>query len=78
MSIDWTMLVATVVAFVLALIIQSVVQRQILATNARQYWNESVENSAKLVRQDTTGIIFAVGITNALLTAILATVIIVR
>jgi len=52
MSIDWTMLVATVVAFVLALIIQSVVQRQILATNARQYWNESAENSAKLVRQD--------------------------
>src|SRR5262252_5107338 len=34
MSIYWTMLVATVVAFVLALIIQSVVQRQILATMA--------------------------------------------
>jgi hypothetical protein len=77
MSIDWTMLVATVVAFVLALIIQSVVQRQILATNARQYSNESTEQ-CQIGPPRPTGIIFAVGITNALLTAILATVIIVR
>ena len=58
MSIDWTMLVAVVVAFSLALLIQSLLQARI--------------------RIASTGIILAIGITNALLTAILATVIIVR
>jgi hypothetical protein len=58
MSIDWTMLVATVVAFLVALGIQSLLQARI--------------------RIASTGIILAIGITNALLTAILATVIIVR
>jgi len=58
MSIDWIMLVAVVVAFLLALGIQSLLQAQIKIAS--------------------TGIILAIGITNALLTAILATVIIVR
>jgi hypothetical protein len=58
MSIDWTMLVVAVVAFVLALVIQSLLQARI--------------------RVGSTGIILAIGITNALLTAILATVVVVR
>ena len=58
MTIDWTMLVAPVVAFLLAFIIQALMQAQI--------------------RIASTGIILAIGITNSLLTAILATVIIVR
>jgi hypothetical protein len=58
MSVDWTMLVAAVVAFSLALLIQSLLQARI--------------------RVGSTGIILAIGITNALLTALLATVIIVR
>ena len=58
MSIDWTMLVAAIVAFLLAFIIQALMQAQI--------------------RIASTGIILAIGITNSLLTAILATVIIVR
>jgi len=58
MSIDWTMLVAAVVAFSLALVIQSLLQARIRIASA--------------------GIILAIGITNALLTAIFATVIIVR
>jgi hypothetical protein len=58
MNIDWTMLVAAVVAFLLAFIIQALMQARI--------------------RMPSTGIILAIGITNSLLTAILATVIIVR
>jgi hypothetical protein len=58
MSIDWTMLVVAVVAFLLALVIQSLLQARI--------------------RVESTGIIFAIGITNALLTAILATTLVVR
>ena len=58
MSIDWTMLVAVVVVFLVAFGIQSLFQARI--------------------RIASTGIILAIGITNALLTAILATVIIVR
>jgi len=58
MGIDRTMLVAVVVTFSLALLIQSLLQSRI--------------------RIASTGIILAIGITNALLTAILATVIIVR
>jgi hypothetical protein len=58
MSVDWTMLVTAVVAFSLALLIQSLLQARI--------------------RVGSTGIILAIGITNALLTALLATVIIVR
>ena len=58
MSIDWTMQVAAIVAFLLAFIIQALMQAQI--------------------RIASTGIILAIGITNSLLTAILATVIIVR
>jgi len=58
MSIDWIMLVAVVVTFLLALGIQSLLQARIKIAS--------------------TGIILAIGITNALLTAILATVIIVR
>jgi hypothetical protein len=58
MSIDWTMLVVVVVVFLLALVIQSLLQARI--------------------RVESTGIILAIGITNALLTAILATTIIVR
>jgi len=58
MSIDWTMLVVIVVVFLLALVIQSLMQARI--------------------KVESTGIIIAIGITNALLTAILATTIIVR
>jgi len=58
MSIDWTMLAVVVVVFLLALLIQYLLQARI--------------------RVASTGIILAIGITNALLTAILATVIIVR
>ena len=58
MSIDWTMLVAAVVTFSLALLVQSLLQARL--------------------RVGSTGIILAIGITNALLTALLATVIIVR
>jgi len=73
MSINWTMLVVVVAAFLLALFIQSVVQKMVLDENVRRYWNESTENSIKFVRQDVTGIILTIEITNALLTAILAT-----
>jgi hypothetical protein len=58
MRIDWIMLVAVVVVFLLALLIQSLLQARI--------------------RVASTGIVLAIGITNALLTAILATVVIVR
>ena len=58
MSIDWTILTVAVVAFLLAFIIQALLQARI--------------------RGESTGIIFAIGITNALLTAILATTVIVR
>ena len=58
MRIDWIMLVAVVVVFLLALLIQSLLQARI--------------------RVGSTGIILAIGITNALLTAILAIVIIFR
>ncbi len=75
MSIEWTLLVIAVVAFLLAFGIQSLMQQRVRAASVRRYWNESTENSVKLVRQDVTGIILAIGITNALLTAILATVI---
>jgi len=78
MRIDWVMLIAAVVVILLMLAIQSFVQRQVMDTNARRYSNESVEDSVKLVRQDATGIIVAIGITNALLAAILATGIIIH
>jgi hypothetical protein len=58
MSIDWTMLVVAVMAFLLALVIQFLLQARI--------------------RVGSTGIILAIGITNALLTAILATAVVVR
>jgi hypothetical protein len=58
MSIDRTMLVVVVVVFLLALLIQSLLQARISVAS--------------------TGIVLAIGITNALLTAILATVIIVH
>jgi len=58
MSIDWTMLIAAVVAFLLAFLIQSLLQARI--------------------RIASTGIILAMTITNSLLTAILATVVVVR
>jgi hypothetical protein len=78
MRIDWVMLIAAVVVFLLALVIQFVVQKQVTATNVRRYWNERAEDSGKLVRQDVGGIIVAIGITNALLAAILATGIIIH
>jgi hypothetical protein len=78
MRIDWVMLIAAVVVILLMLAIQSFVQRQVMDTNARRYSNESVEDGVKLVRQDATGIIVAIGITNALLAAILATGIIIH
>ena len=58
MSIDWTMLIAAAVAFLLAFLIQSLLQARI--------------------RIASTGIILAITITNGLLTAILATVVVVR
>jgi hypothetical protein len=58
MSIDWTMLVVAVVAFLLAFIIQALMQARI--------------------KIESTGIILAMTITNSLLTAILATVVVIR
>jgi hypothetical protein len=78
MRIDWVMLIAAVAVFVIALVIQWFVQMQVTATNARRYWNESAGDISKLVRQDVGGIIVALGITNALLAAVLATGIIIH
>jgi hypothetical protein len=72
-SIIWTMSGAAVVSFLLALAIQSVVQKRVMAANVRRYWSAGPKNTDKLARQDVSGIIFAITITNALLTAILAT-----
>jgi hypothetical protein len=76
--IDWVVLIAAVAVFVIALVLQSFVQMRVTATNARRYWNESADDSSKLVRQDVGGIIVAIGISNALLAAILATGIIIH
>ena len=78
MRIDWVMLIAAMAVFVIALVIQWLVQMQVTATNVRRYWNESEGDSGKLVRQDVGGIIVAIGISNALLAAILATVIVIH
>ena len=78
MRIDWVMLIAAVAVFVIALVIQWLVQMQVTATNVRRYWNEIAGDSSKLVRQDVGGIIVALGITNALLAAVLATGIIIH
>jgi hypothetical protein len=78
MRIDWVMLIAAVAVFVIALVLQSFVQMRVTATNVRRYWNESEGDSSKLVRQDVGGIIVAIGISNALLAAILATGIIIH
>ena len=78
MRIDWVMLIAAVAVFVVALVLQSFVQMRVTATNVRRYWNESADDSNKLVRQDVSGIIVAIGISNALLAAILATGIIIQ
>jgi hypothetical protein len=69
MRIDWVMLIAAVAVFVIGLVIQSFVQIRVTAINVRRYWNESADDSSKLVRQDVGGIIVALGITNALLAA---------
>jgi hypothetical protein len=78
MRIDWVMLIAAMAVFVIALVIQWLVQMQVTATNVRRYWNEIAGDSSKLVRQDVGGIIVALGITNALLAAVLATGIIIH
>ena len=78
MRIDWVMLIAAVAVFVIALVLQWFVQMQVTATNVRRYWNETEGDSSKLVRQDVGGIIVAIGITNALLAAILATVVVIH
>ncbi|MGC2076545.1 MAG: hypothetical protein WA728_11040 [Xanthobacteraceae bacterium] len=75
MSIIWTVTGAAVVSFLLALAIQSRVQKRVMAANVRRYWSAGPKNTNKLARQDVSGIIFAITITNALLTAILATLI---
>ena len=78
MRIDWVMLIAAMAVFVIALVIQWLVQMQVTATNVRRYWNEIAGDSSKLVRQDVGGIIVALGITNALLAAVLTTGIIIH
>jgi len=78
MRIDWVMLIAAAAVFVIALVLQWFVQMQVTATNVRRYWNEIAGDSSKLVRQDVGGIIVALGITNALLAAVLATGIIIH
>ena len=78
MRIDWVMLIAAAAVFVIALVLQWFVQMQVTATNVRRYWNEIAGDSSKLVRQDVGGIIVAIGISNALLAAILATVIVIH
>jgi hypothetical protein len=72
MSIIWTMSGAAVVSFLLSLAIQSRVQKRVMAANVRRYWSAGPKNTDKLARQDVSGVIFAITITNALLTAILA------
>jgi len=74
-SINWTTPGAALVAFLLALVIQSLMQKRVMAANLRRYWSAGPKNTDKLARQDVSGIILAIGITNGLLTAILATVI---
>jgi hypothetical protein len=78
MRIDSVMLIAAVAVFVIALVLQSFVQMRVTATNVHRYWSESAGDSTKLIRQDVGGIIAALGITNALLAAILATGIIIH
>ena len=78
MRIDWVMLIAAVAVFVIALVLQSFVQMRVTATNVRRYWNENEGDSSKLVRRDVGGIIVAIGISNELLAALLATGIIIH
>lgn len=83
MTINWTTVEAAVmsmpgvavVTFLLALVIQSVMQKRVMAANLRRYWNAGPKNTDTLAHQDVSGIILAITIRNALLTAILATVI---
>ena len=62
-------------AFLLALGIQSFVQKRVRDAAVRRYWKETVEDSWKLLDQNVTGVIVGLGITNALLAAILAVLI---
>jgi predicted PurR-regulated permease PerM len=55
--------------------VQFLVQKRVLNTNVRRYWNEKAEDSVKLVRQDVGGLVAGISITNALLAAILAVLI---
>lgn len=75
MGVNWNALVVAAVVFLVALGVQSFVQKWASNTAVRIYWNETVENARKLIRQDVGGIIAALCITNALLAAILAVLI---
>jgi hypothetical protein len=75
MEINWWRLIVPAAAFLLALGIQSIVQKGVRDAAVRRYWKEGVEDSWKLVSQDVGGIIVDLGITNALLAAILAVLI---
>ena len=75
-TINWSVFIIAAFAFLLALGIQSFVQKRVLsATVDRLWWIKNDNEAIKLVRQDVTGIIVGIGITNALLAAILAVLI---
>jgi len=75
MGANWNILMIAAAAFLLALGIQSFVQKRVRDAAVRRYWKETVEDSWKLLDQNVTGVIVGLGITNALLAAILAVLI---
>jgi hypothetical protein len=77
MHFSWTLAITAVVAFVAALALQSQTQVALLQRTIKSdKWAETVEDYARLTRQDTAGILISSMITNALLVAILAVLII--
>jgi uncharacterized membrane protein YdfJ with MMPL/SSD domain len=70
----WNVL-AIAAAFLVALGVQSFLQKRVRDAAVRRYWKEKVEDSWKLLDRNVTGIIVALSITNALLAAILAVLI---
>jgi hypothetical protein len=71
----WNVLAIAAAAFLVALGVQSFMQKRVRNAAVRRYWKETVEDSWKLLDQNVTGIIVALSITNALLAAILAVLI---
>lgn len=74
----WNVLVIAAAAFLVALGVQSFIQKRIRNAAVRRYWKETVEDLWKLLDQNVTGVIVALSITNALIVAILAVLILRR